>query len=119
MVELAVEAGADDPYEYRMGVRDAVAAARWAAAADPDDVRIIELLRTAGQLAAAVATSVASDEPSQLPISGRLRTVPPGLPPEAQTDAQWAEAIWAATTAGDAASATTLARRPADAHEGA
>lgn len=118
MVELAVEAGADDPYEYRMGVRDAVAAARWGAAADAGDAQILELLRTAGQLAAAVATSIAGDEPTQLPISGRLRAVPPGLPPEAQTGAQWAEAIWAATVAGDAASATTLARRQVDAHEG-
>lgn len=110
MVDLAVDAGADNPYEYRLGALDAIDTARWAAAADPMDLRIVELLHTAAQLAAAVMTSTIAHEDTHLPIRGELRRVAPGLPPQALTAAQWAEAIWAATAAADAYSAVRLAR---------
>lgn len=109
MVTLAVRAGTRDPYEYRMGIRDAIQAARWAAAADPTDPRILTLLRTAGELAAAVIASISSTTARQLPIAGELRNVPFGLPPQAITTSMWADCLWAATAVGDAATATRLA----------
>jgi len=110
MVDLAVDAGATNPYEYRLGALDSIDTARWAAAADPDDPRIVDLLRTAGELAAAVMTSTVSDKETTLPIRAQLRVVPSGLPPESLTATQWAEGIWAATAAADAPSAVRLAR---------
>jgi hypothetical protein len=110
LVDGAVRAGANDPYEYRLGAIQAVDAARWAAAADPDDPLVADLLRTAGQLAAAVMTSAVSGAEHRMPIRGELRRVPPGLPPRSLTAAQWADGIWCATAAADACSAVRLAR---------
>jgi hypothetical protein len=95
-----------------MGAGDALAAARWAAAADPDDPLVPALLRMAAQLAVAVITSITSSELRRLPVDGELRDVPPGLPPTAMTSGRWAECLWAAT--GDAASALRLARAGLD-----
>jgi hypothetical protein len=114
MVDHAVDAGARDVYEYRLGAFDAVNAARWTAAVDPHDPSVVDALRTAGQFGAAVMTSIGATSASHRPIRGRLRVVPPGLPPEAFTARQWADALWAATAAGDAASAVRLARLRSD-----
>jgi len=121
ITELAVDAGGSDPYEYRMGARDAVLAARWAAAADPSDTRIGSALRLAGELTVAVLTSIRSDGETSLEIGGSIRPVVPGLPAEALSGEQWANGLWAATAAGDAASAVRLAvlreAPPGESHE--
>jgi hypothetical protein len=110
IVNLSVEAGPRDAYEYRLGAFHAITGARWAAAADPGDPVVVELLRTAGQLGAAVMTSTVSDTAVALPIRGRRQEVPPGLPAASLTAQQWGEALWAATAASDAPSAVRLAR---------
>lgn len=108
MVDLASKAGEHDPYELRMGARDALNAARWATAANAADSTITSYLALAGQFVVAVHASV-TDNHLPVPLAGRLMPVRAGLPGGALTTGTWADAIWAATCALDVPTALRIA----------
>jgi hypothetical protein len=98
-----------DALELRMVMFDALNAARWANAADGTDERIVELLRTAGQLGVALLESLRGHA-IDVPVRDGLLRVPLDLPADGYTSASWADTLFAATAASDAASAVRLSR---------
>ncbi len=102
-----IEASADKLAQAAVA---AVTAAQWSASPGGDASRILPLLRTAAELTYALAVSASPARDRNVPVQGRLREVAPGAPPEDLTSLRWSEALWAATVAGDAATAVRLAR---------
>ncbi len=108
MSDLALDAGPSDPYEYRLGMFDALAAARWSALLDPGDRTIAQQLTRAGRFTVATAMSLAASDDAVVAIDGAARAVRSGLPDGALTTEQLANGLWAATAVGDARAAVYL-----------
>ena len=109
-LEVEIGATATDPTTLVRSAEQALTAARWAAAADGRDQRVIGLLQDTAQLTAAAALSMLSSHSEQSPLRGELMRVPPGLPRGALSTRHWIDGLWAATASGDAAMARRLAR---------
>jgi len=87
----------------------ALQAARWTMRVDSADPSIVELLRTVGEAADAMAVVATAREPRVISLRGSLTTVSPGSS-TLLDGLTWAIGLWAATASGDSAVAVRLAR---------
>ncbi len=110
LVVLALSVSHRDVNQLRLGARDCLTAARWAALASPSDPRLLRYLRLSGQFAAAAVASMQGNTVDRYRLDETLLQVPARMPAGWLRAHLWRDALCAATAVDDAATAVTLAR---------